>query len=205
MIGAYVKSLLDTTKVLNQNNLTWALSNDYVSNVADAREVTLSGNLTNNIFDSRPLGGVVTYDKLLWIDSDITWKPEDVLKLYYSDKDVVSGAYILGNGTVAAYPVMFGPPLTQEYVSGLKEEIEIDGAGFGFLCFRAGIFENLSRPWFKMVSKPHIVDGIEVDLPIMGEDLSLCQRVKEIGFKIWLDPSVKVDHHKTIKLTWNGV
>ena len=205
LMAGYVKSLLNTAQVLERSGLTWAFSNDYASHVADAREITLSGTKDNNIFDSRPLGGALTYDKLLWIDSDISWKPEDVLKLYYSDKDVISGAYILGNNTVAAYPTMFGPPLTQEYVLGLKEEIEIEGAGFGFLCFRAGIFENLSRPWFQMVPKSHTINGVEVDVPIMGEDLSLCQRVREIGFKIWLDPSVRVDHHKTLKLTWNGV
>jgi hypothetical protein len=27
----------------------------------------------------------------MWIDSDIAWEPEDVIKLYNSDKDVISG------------------------------------------------------------------------------------------------------------------
>lgn len=205
MMGAYVRSLLNTGKVLEQNGISWAFSNDYASHVADAREITLSGTRQNNVFDSRPFSGEFTYDKLLWIDSDIAWEPEDVLKLYHSDKDIVTGAYILDTGVVAAYKTMFGSPMSQDDVINLKEVTEIEGAGFGFICFKSGIFENLSRPWFQMVPKQHIIGGQEITIPIMGEDLSLCERVRKIGFKIWLDPSVRLVHHKTLKLNWNGV
>jgi GT2 family glycosyltransferase len=39
----------------------------------------------------------------------------------------------------------------------------------------------------------------------MGEDISWCKRVTDLGFNIWFDPRVKVTHHKTMKLTWEGI
>lgn len=205
MIASYVKSLLNTASVLNDNGISWAFSNDYASHVADAREVTLSGTKNNSLLETRPFGGEMTYDKLLWIDSDIAWEPQDVLRLYHSDKDIISGAYILGTGDVAAYKEILGPPMSYKEVLEGEEDIEIGGAGFGFICFKSGIFENLTRPWFQMVTKPYVYQGQEHIIPIIGEDLSLCERVKRIGYKIWLDPKVRVVHHKTLKLTWNGV
>lgn len=205
MMNSYVKSLLATTRMLDEKGISWAFSNDYCSHVADAREMTLSGTRTNDIFETRPFGGNLTYDKMLWIDSDIAWEPQDVLKLYESDKDIVSGAYILGDGSVASYRKMLSGPMSFEEVSNLTELTEVDGAGFGFICFKSGIFENLSRPWFQSVTHPYVIDGIEHIIPIMGEDLSLCARVKKIGYKIWLDPTVRLVHHKVSKLTWNGV
>lgn len=205
MMGSYVKSLLNTARALDDNKISWAFSNDYASHVADAREITLSGTRDNDIFNTKPFSGNMTYDKLLWIDSDIAWNPDDVLKLYYSDKDIISGAYILGDGSVAAYPKMFGSGMNFAEVKTAEGLMEIEGAGFGFICFKSGIFENLTRPWFQSVRQNHTIGDEEYDIPIMGEDLSLCARARRIGFKIWLDPSVQVVHHKTMKLTWNGV
>jgi hypothetical protein len=205
LMGSYVESLLATGIALNNAGLSWTFCNQYASHVADAREMTLSGTPNNNLLDSRPFQGQLTYDKLMWIDSDISWKPEDVLKLYHSDKDVTSGAYLLPNGVVTAYPKQFGPGFTYDEVIKMTEPSQVDGIGFGFVCVKPGIFENLSRPWFQSVERPLTIDGVERIIPIIGEDLSWCARVKDLGYEIWLDPSVKVTHHKMMKLTWEGI
>jgi GT2 family glycosyltransferase len=144
--------------------------------------------------------------KILWIDSDIIWKPEDVIKLYKSDKDIIAGAYYLHTGEVAAYPKFLGPGYTIEEVKSMDEVVEIDGTGFGFLCVKSGVFESLSRPWFQQSAVNVNFENQDkpTRLPIMGEDMSWCHRVKQAGFKIWFDPKVKVTHHKMIKLTWEG-
>jgi glycosyltransferase involved in cell wall biosynthesis len=205
MMASYVMSLIKTAQVLNEKRISWTFVNRYSSNVADAREVTLSNSMNNDVTMSKPLNGEVTYDKILWIDSDIAWEPEDVIKLYESDKDIISGAYYLSSGEVTAYPKLLGPGYNYKDVKNMKDIVEIDSAGFGFLCIKSGVFESLSRPWFQQVFVNAVINDKDYVMPIMGEDMSLCVRAKQAGFKIWFDPSVKVQHHKTVSLDWKGI
>jgi hypothetical protein len=205
LMADYVKSLLATSRELSNRGITWIYTNGYASHVADAREITLSGTFKNEIANSNPLSGQITYDKILWIDSDIAWDPEDVIKLYESDKDVVSGAYLFASGEVAAYEKFMGSGYSFDDIKDKTEIMEIDGCGFGFVCVKPGIFESLTRPWFQSAMVKLEQDGKEYEFPVMGEDISWCMRVKEKGYEIWLDPTVQVTHHKTMKLTWKGI
>jgi len=205
MMTGYVKCLLATLDLLAQNNITVAWNSQYSSHVADAREITLSGTLQNSFTETRPFQGQITYDKILWIDSDITWNPEDVLKLYKSDKDIISGAYLLANGEVMAHSKKLSAPYRYDEVINMTEPVEVESAGFGFICFKSGIFEKMPRPWFQSFPVTTQVDGKDYTFNMIGEDMSLCYRAKELGFEIWLDPTVRLTHHKTVRLTWEGV
>lgn len=202
MMVPYVKSLLALADALAREGMTWAWSSEYCSHVADARETTLSGTRNNDIHENRPFMGELDYDTILWIDSDIAFTPEDAMKLIKSDKEIVSGAYLLATGEVTAYEKMLKPGYTYNEVLEMNELREIEGCGFGFLAVKKGVFESLTRPWFQAASGT-TDDG--VTFPIMGEDLSWCTRVREAGFKIWFDPTVRVTHHKMMKLTWEGI
>lgn len=202
VMSVYVHSLLKLFDNLSAKGLTWAWSSEYSSHVGDARELTINGNYENSYTEQRPFKGQVTYDKILWIDSDITFNPEDAIKLIESDKDIISGAYLLGSGEVTIYPKMLGPGYRYEEVKEMTEPIQVDGCGFGFLAVKSGVFESLTRPWFQAATI-QTEDGF--NLPLMGEDLSWCKRVKDQGFEIWFDPSVRVTHNKMMKLTWDGV
>lgn len=205
VLAGYLRSLLATTRELDSRGISWAFSQEYSSHVADAREMTLNGDNQNDPSESRPFKGEVTYDKILWIDSDIIFTPEDVIKAYESDYDVVTGAYTLASSEVVAYRKLFGPAFTMQEIKDMKEPEKIFGAGMGFFCMKSGIFEKLSRPWFQSVPASTVFKGKEYKFPIMGEDLSLCKRINDAGFEIWIDPSIKLIHHKTFKLTWEGL
>jgi hypothetical protein len=89
----------------------------------------------------------------------------------------------------------------------MEEPIKVHSVGFGFLCIKQGIFEKMSRPWFgsPQVAYTEPKTNKEYSFPLMGEDMSWCHRVGEMGIDIWLDPKVRVTHHKMMKLTWNGI
>ena len=201
MMSSYVRSLLELTHTLNKKNIKWAWSSEYSSMVSNAREMTLNGDNQNDLNEQRPFKGQVTYDKILWIDSDIAFTPDDAMKLIESDKDVISGAYLLASGEVTAYSKLPGEGYTFDEVNKMTEQIKISGCGFGFVAVKSGVFESLTRPWFQsaMIKSK---DGVE--FPMMGEDLSWCKRVTDNGYEIWFDPTVRVTHHKTMKLTWEG-
>jgi hypothetical protein len=207
MMADYVKCLLATTEELNKRNISWAFSTAYSSMVSDAREMTISGTNKNSLSERLPFEGKLTYDKIMWIDSDIAWNPQDVIDLYESDKDIISGAYLLASGEVMAYPKILYPALTFEQVKEMKELQKIEAAGFGFICIKSGVFESMTRPWFQssLITMQDEETKENHTFPIMGEDISWCHRAGKEGFEIWLNPAIKVTHHKTMKLTWEGI
>lgn len=204
LMSAYNKSLLETIQELSIKGITWAWTNEYSSHVGDAREITLSRTLQNDASDSRPFAGQVTYDKLFWIDSDIAWTPEHFMKLYNSDKDIITGAYLLATGEVTAYKKLMGSPYFVDEVKEMNNVVEIASCGFGFLAIKSGIFEQMSRPWFQSVVVTTDINGKDFTFPILGEDIAWCKRATDLGYKIWFDPTVRVQHHKMMKLTWEG-
>ena len=148
------------------------------------------------------------YDYMLQIDSDQTF-PEDALcKMLDRDLDVCTGIYV--GGEAEHKPVLFtelfkdsGNECAHASKKGLtellKEDVfEVAGAGAGFLLVRQHLLRLMwvhQHEWFK----PY--EGL-------GEDVSFCQRVRELGFKIFADNTFRVGHIKYIIQTmddWTGL
>ena len=193
----YLKSLLATLEVLNKKGITYRFINQYSSQVAAAREGTVMDNQFLDITKNLPLLGEATYDKMFWIDSDMSWTPEDFLKLYHNENDIVSGVYVSDQG------VLMYAPSDYEHLKQ-KELVEITHAGFGFICVKTGVFESMSRPWFETRYSKTTIEGKEYLVPF-GEDYSWCVKARQAGFKIYLDPTVTLVHHKQVSLRVNKV
>jgi hypothetical protein len=188
----YLKSLLATLEVLNEKKITYKFINQYSSQVAAAREGTIMNDQFIDITGNKPLLGKATYDKVIWIDSDIAWTPEDFLKLYESEKDIISGVYVSDHG------VLMYTPSDREHLKQ-TDPIEITHAGFGFIAVKTGVFEAMPRPWFQTRFSKTTIEDKEYLVPF-GEDYSWCVTARSCGYKIFLDPTVKVVHHKQIPL-----
>jgi hypothetical protein len=188
----YLKSLMDTLEVLQEKNISYKFINQYSSQVSAAREGTIMNDRFLDITSTTPMLGKATYDKVLWIDSDMSWTPEDFLKLYESEKDIVSGVY------VSDHNVLMYTPSNYEHLKQ-NDLVEITHAGFGFICVKQGVFESMTRPWFETRYVKTTVNGGEHLVPY-GEDYSWCVKAREAGFKIYLDPTVRLSHHKNIEL-----
>jgi hypothetical protein len=204
----YMRSILRTTTAITQEGLTWNFLNQGGSLVAMARESTIGGHDTNNIKMTQPCSGEFTYDKIMWIDSDITWDPADFFKLYKSDKDIISGNYLMEDRHVPIYNQPRGGMMPEEMLLSKKEPFKVAGAGFGFICVKSGVFENMPRPWFGPVPVPSIDEETgekTEDFILVGEDLAWCTKAISSGFDIWVDPSVRVTHQKTFQLYWRDV
>ena len=200
----YVSSLLGLLFELNNKKITWAFFNNTSSNVYTAREATVTGNIDIDFGNMDPFGGQLTYDKILWIDSDIAFNASDAIKLYESDKDVIAGMYIASDGSVPVIETELGKSIDIKTAMEKTEPFKVWGTGMGFMCVKNGVFESLSKPWFQSSStKAFIVDKLfEFNLP--AEDLSFCDRVGKSGKEVWIDPSVKVTHLKLMPLIWEN-
>jgi hypothetical protein len=156
----YLKSLLATLEVLNEKKITYKFINQYSSQVAAAREGTIMNDQFLDITGNKPLLGQATYDKVIWIDSDIAWTPEDFLKLYESDKDIISGVYVSDHG------VLMYTPSDREHLKE-TDPIEITHAGFGFIAVKSGVFEAMPRPWFQTRFSKTTIEDKEYLVPFV--------------------------------------
>jgi len=196
MENEYVRSLVETTKHLSKLGITYKFLNEYSSQVNMARESTTMGSMFLDAFNKEPVRGEVTYDKIFWIDSEISWTVEDFMKIYGSDKDIISGVYLNEKGVPMFSTI--SEEISPYAILTNANEFPIAAAGFGFIAIKSGIFESIQRPWFDLVfQKLENEAGQEMLIPY-GEDYSWCEKAKKAGYEIFLDPSVLVNHHKKV-------
>ena len=202
--AGYVKSLTETINHLNVNGISWKWLNGSSSLVHHAREVLMSGDNTMNADDKGPLHGQCTYNKMIWIDSDIEWSVQDFMKLYNATEDIMCGAYLLANGKTSVIQTERHPGgIPKEEILKMKNICKINSCGFGFVGVKHGVFEKLDRPWFgHLIQIIHNSRGEQL-YDSLGEDVSWCIRAKNAGFNIHFDPSILVTHLKTTKVSWN--
>lgn len=137
------------------------------------------------------------HTRLFWIDSDIGWKPEDFLKLslYSTVMDVVCGAYCSKSDDTPFMMAGFVGDTSNEYGC-----LEVKGLGLGFTCVRRNIMEELAAKSRKLKFPdikdpiPHIFRCDTDNGEFRGEDVAFFSDVRALGYKVWLDPSVTLQH-----------
>lgn len=176
----YVGAVIKTTKLLEKRGISSLWLNNYSSHIGEVRQ---------RIIDDLE---EISYNKVFWIDSDIYWNTDQFIRLYESHEDLISGCYITTAGVIAAQDFN-GLSLDPNYVRFHRDMIEVQSVGFGFLCMKKGIVEQLDNPMMPMND-------------VLNEDIAFCMRVKsELGIPIMLDPTVKLDHFRTVPLGWREV
>lgn len=194
--AAYVRSLAKTLQKLSELNISWHYVNYESTYIRYARESVINYGSPEDLHNQNAFDGQFSYDKIMWIDSDISWEPEDFLELYYSDREIVAGIYMIFGGMISA-SINGGDFLYPQQVPQ-NREFQVSTTGFGFICIKQGVFENMPKPWFD--SEIFEKDGKTIT--VLGEDNSWCVRAKNCGFKIWINPKVKVTHNKRVPLVW---
>ena len=191
MVSDYVCSLAQTIDYFNRNNISYCYLNEYSSHVAAARYKTWQ-----SFYEKH--GSYATYKKFIWIDSDISWDVEQIMNLYNHEEDMVSGSYIIFKDNVAAHknPTHI---FSIEEIKQLKQCEEIMYCGMGFVAIDFGIIEKLEDPFMPIKFEYGGLEYWE-----FGEDLSFFIRAKLfLNKKVWIDPSIKVNHHKMDTWKWD--
>ena len=192
VVMPYLRSLMDTVEVLHKENITFKFINRHSPQVNQAREGTMMNDDFLDIANDKPLHGNVTYDVMFWIDSDMSWTPADFLKLYKSDKEIISGIYASDKNVL-----MHNPHSMQDLLK--VETFPVKQIGGGFFAVKQGVFESLERPWWQTIYMKKEIDGKEYLIP-MGGDYSLSHRLIQKGYEIYVDPTVVLGHHKTVEV-----
>lgn len=139
------------------------------------------------------------YDHVLWFDSDMTFTPDTFQRLYATMEktgaDIVSGLYFR---RVPPYtPVIFTKldfeddgcvfENPEDYPD---EPFEVEGVGFGCVLQKTETLLSVALKHKNLFAPIHGV----------GEDLSFSWRARDCGYRIFVDPSIKLGHvgHYTV-------
>ena len=142
----------------------------------------------------------------LFIDSDINFEAEDIFRLMAWNSDPKKGI-------VAGIPVARKKGKT--YISTLDadedENIFMNHMGLvrakrvatAFMIIRREVFEQLyeAHPEWRYHDEKKVGDEITAffdfalkDGTYIGEDFLFCDRARELGFEVWIDPTIKLGH-----------
>jgi len=219
----FLQCWTNLVNTLYQNKISFALSNAYSPVVYYARSACLRGHVLNGR-NQKPFQGEITYDYLMWIDSDIVFQPEHfytLLKRMEENRElqILCGNYLMQDGvhsvSVSDWDENYFSQngsfkfLTKEAVLNKKTEpstiankglFEVVYSGFGWLMARFGVFEQLEYPFFRPQFHT-LKEGTPNEIyDFSSEDASFFLEMREKGIKSYCDPDVWVGHEKRVVL-----
>lgn len=141
---------------------------------------------------------------LMFIDADINFEPEDVLRLMAWASDPQKG-------------IVGGVPRTRKtnkvYIAQLDQDDEgltMNRMGLvrakriatAFMLVRREVFERLvnDNPQWNYYDHTTdrqlnaVFDFLVTEEGYMGEDYLFCDRARAIGYEVWIDPTIKLGH-----------
>lgn len=138
-------------------------------------------------------------DDIIFIDADIEWQPEWFFQLLSYQVDVVGGTYRKKTDDEEVYVAKIEnlKDCPSDPETGL---LQVDGLGTGFLRLSQKAMLNLwnsSEPYNEIESNKHrrwIFDVVVEKGNLISEDINLCNKLKKLGFKIYLDPTITCNH-----------
>jgi len=143
------------------------------------------------------------FDGILWIDADMEWHPQWALDLVNSGKDVIGLPVIKKSATEESYNIKCKP---EDLVANDEGLISVESVGTGFLYWSKAAYTHLwdnSQEYVHNGQDKRWIFEVKIqDGDIISEDVLTCQKLKEAGFDILIDPSKTCNH--VVKLKFQG-
>ena len=201
----YTLSLLQTTQLLEKHGI------GYMTAFLPNQIVTRARNLLTKSF----LDSDCTH--LFFIDADIQWNPEDVLKLINHDKNVIIGLYpnkcykfnnYLNSGgkinnAEDIYKVLEYSTAFQASVNKLHDNalMEVKHGATGFMMIKKDVIKQLTNhvdPYITPDSRETVFDIFNckvINNEYLTEDYYFCHLWRDVcNGKIWCDLSICLNH-----------
>lgn len=180
----YVHSLCESIKLGLKNNL--ALNAVFL---AEESILTIARNeLINLAYREK-------YDAMVFIDDDELWDPQALLEILVSEKDVIAIPVVNKGDKKIEFNVYFNKEKVLKDSDGF---IKVEKVGTGFLKLSNKVIIDLceSNPQIQFRNKTlnSVFEFGYVNDRFVGEDIMLCQKIKELGYTIWANPKHTVYH-----------
>lgn len=147
----------------------------------------------NDLFKAAYEGG---FDKLVFIDSDMFWNPEDFVKLVRHDKDIIAAPCIKKNDVTIDFNIS-NPDKENISPDGV---MKVQGVGTGFISISRNAIRRIyetSTEYYesgkdtrsKMVFNVEIVAG-----EMYSEDIVFCRKWRDLGGDLFVDVDMMIGH-----------
>jgi hypothetical protein len=172
--------------------------------------------------DQKPFQGEYEYDRLIWVDSDNIISSDKINELISRNVDIVAawcrqygsgdinnnnrancGFFDIENRVSGVSPgkcVERGLTVGEMLEYAKKDELlEVDYVGFSLMIIKKGVFESMKYPWFE----PWVLEWEEngrLKRRIIQEDVGFCIKARKHGYKVYVDPTVMIQHEKRVLL-----
>ena len=156
------------------------------------------------------------YQYLLFIDSDVEFEPEAVIRMLVAKKEIICTPYRVKAEQLNKhiYTVEFKDPKTIPILPGGL--VEIEAGPTGLMLIDRKVFEkiiknnpelNIKNEAIPNPGKSHdfyynFFDFGFSDNYTMGEDISFCKLARENGFKLYANTASMTKHHGSY--AWEG-
>lgn len=142
-------------------------------------------------------------DYFLFVDSDIHLKTNaetTINKMINLGKDVVTGIYYtrLWPHMPTVYTLKENQKL-QPIANIPAEPFKVEICGGGFMLISKKVLQAFSEDVVLKEGQPF--DFISKDGEPFREDVSFCIRLKKLGFEIWADPTIEIEHLTKVPIT----
>jgi glycosyltransferase involved in cell wall biosynthesis len=133
------------------------------------------------------------YDCLIFIDSDMEWQPEWVVELIDRSEDIVGGTCRKKTDEAELYAIK-----TRNINKSSNGLIEVESIGTGFVKLSRNALRAIweaSEPYTNGDRHGRMCCNVIVkDGELVSEDIVLFERLRELGFSVWLDPKMCCVH-----------
>jgi len=139
---------------------------------------------------------------LIFIDSDIAFGADSILKLLKHDKDIIGGAYRMRVPELR-YPVEFK---WDEFNNCKDEETgyaRVVALGMGFVRIKRSVFERMMQHYDIPKDPEGVIQFFRVGMMFpenqkwYGEDVYFCKRWVDMGGEIFIEPDINFTHSGT--------
>jgi hypothetical protein len=189
-------SLFNLGKLLVRNNIDHG-----IITVANESLITHGRSRIANFFVNN-----TEFEYLFCLDADVAFSPEDMLKLYSYQKPIVSASYPMKTLPIRHCYELYNP------VKLCGNLVKIGGIGMGFVLIHRNVFAKLNRYYSELKYFPglnnsnypitekeyhnsyHYFAEMNKEGKYLGEDMSFFHRVSDIGYDVWMDTSIELQH-----------
>ena len=134
---------------------------------------------------------------LCFLDSDMTFPPDVIQRLWDTGKDVVSGLYFK---RIPPHQPLCGPSRDGKWMQYLSQIdpaeplVKVGWCGAGCLLIRRNVLESIPPPWFSYHTETWAADTL-------GEDVEFCELSTRHGFPPWVLTSLRLGHLTVMEVT----
>ena len=134
-------------------------------------------------------------DAMVFIDDDEYWDKSVLIDILLSEKDVISVPVINKNDKEIDYNVY---PMENQEVDPADGYIKLNRTGTGFLKLSRSVITDLwdsnAELIFRNKKLKNICEYSYQNANFLGEDITLSDKIRELGYTIWCNPNHTISH-----------